>query len=200
MKNILLSEDQFSISIGMSEAKILKIEYQDNKLVIIARDVELLCDFNELEFYSPEISYDQWLNDKYQSNTAHAENFDHVSFFEEVIFYIPNPRIYYEGSQTQFIDLLGEFDFKDYNSYPYSYIFGGTLDDSNHDEFEVCNNQPIMIMFDDEKLERFIKRARDLGESRIIEKIYFDSDREQKRQKLSKKNNFSKYHQYAHHY
>ncbi|MDA1526338.1 hypothetical protein COD67_01810 [Bacillus cereus] len=188
--NITLSEDQFSISIGMSEAEILNIEYHDDNLIISAQNVELLCDFHYMKFYSPQISYDEWLNLKYTSDQFHEENLDHINFFDQVTFVIPNPRIYYEGLQHQFIDILGNFEIKNYDSYPYSYIFGGTIEHSNHDEFEVCSNQYIQFYYDDEKLEDEINKHL-LGYSRNADKIHFDTERELKRQKLSRKNTSS---------
>lgn len=184
--NIKLSEDQFSISIGMSEAEILSIEYHNNHLIISAQNVELLCDFHDLEFFSPQMSYDEWLNHKYISDQIHEENYDHINFFDPVTFVIPNPRIYYEGLQHQFIDILGNFELKNYDSYPYSYIFGGAIEHSNHDEFEVCSNQYIMFHYDDIKLKREIEKYL-LGLSKNTDKIHFDAERELKRQKLSRK-------------
>ncbi|KAA0770779.1 hypothetical protein DN392_22710 [Bacillus sp. BB51/4] len=188
--NITLSEDQFSISIGMSEAEILSIDYYDDNLIIIAQNVELLCDFRNLEFYSPQISYDDWLNLKYISDQVHEENLDHINFFDQVKFVIPNPRIYYEGLQHQFIDILGDFEIKNYDSYPYSYIFGGTIKNSNHDEFEVCSSQYINFHYDDVQLKNEITKH-SLGYYRNTDKIHFDAERELKRQKLSRKNNSS---------
>lgn len=183
--SITLSADQFSISIGMSEAEILNIEYLDDDLIITARNVELLCDFGNLEFHSPKISYDEWLNEKYLSDNIHEENFDHINFFDQVDFVIPNPKIYYEGTQNQFIDILGNFEIKNYDSYPFSYTFGGTIGESNHDEFEVCSNQNITFSYNELQLKRQIEEYLS-GHSGNKDKIYFDKERELKRQKLSR--------------
>lgn len=184
--DITLSEDQFSISIGMSEAEILSIEYKDDNLIINAKNVELLCDFRNLEFYSPQISYDEWLNRKYISEQVHEDNFDHINFFDEVTFVIPNPKIYYEGLQHDFIDILGDFEIKNYDSYPYSYIFGGSIGHSNHDEFEVCSNQDVKFYFSGALLKNEIEK-RLSGHPQNNDKVHFDAERELKRQKLSRK-------------
>ncbi|KRE10129.1 hypothetical protein ASE46_00770 [Bacillus sp. Root239] len=197
--NITLSEDQFSISIGMSEAEILSIKYEDDNLIIDAQNVELLCDFHNLEFYSPRISYDEWLHRKYISDQVHEEDFDHINFFEQVTFVVPNPKIYYEGLQNQFIDILGDFEIKNYDSYPYSYIFGGSIAHSNHDEFEVCSNQDIKFHFSDTQL-KFAIQKRLLGHSENNNKVHFDAERELKRKKLSRKKTSSESILLKHHF
>lgn len=187
MNNVTLSENQFSISIGMSEAEILGIDYANDSLTIIAKNVELLCDFRELDFYSPNISYDEWLNMKYFSDNLHEENFQHIKLLDVVKFVIHNPRIFYEGTQIHFIDILGSFDIKNYDTYPYSYLFGGTIEDSNHDEFEVCSNQNIEFYYNYEQLKYQIQR--NILGFKDTEEKHFDIERELKRQKLARKNN-----------
>lgn len=189
MEMITLSEDQFYISIGMSEAEIASISYEENILTIIAKNVDLLCDFSNIEFYSPQITYDEWLNNKYFSNTFNEDDFDHISFFDAVKFVIHNPKIYYEGSLDQFIFTLGEFDFDEIDSRPYSYTFGGSLKDSNHDEFEICSNQLIEFYYNKHELQRVIQNKRfrtTLESTDFSDRNHINQEREQMKLKLSK--------------
>ncbi|WP_336046148.1 hypothetical protein [Solibacillus ferritrahens] len=147
MNTIKLKENQFYIAVNLSGAKIHDIVKNNSSVRIIMSDVDLLCNFKELNFHSPDISYSDWINDKYISKEYSPEDFEHVTYLDKLVFTIDNPKFYYEGYLDSFIELLNRVDSGITDDFNHTYNFAGILD-KDYDEFEICTNNPIEMSYE----------------------------------------------------
>jgi len=142
---VYLTEDQFLIAIGMSEAIITSVQHLKNKILLTATGIDVLFNFSQLEIHNPDISYDDWLRIKYIGTHTDRDDCKHVFVDSELEFIINDPYIFYEGNQNQFLELLGTISLYPIDDAKHKYIFGGTYLDSAHDEFEIQSNSPIEL-------------------------------------------------------
>ncbi|MGE6719556.1 hypothetical protein ACQKGD_19650 [Peribacillus frigoritolerans] len=187
-----LTENQFLIAIGMSEAKIIYLHYHEQKLHLKATGINVLFDFSKLDLFNPDISYDEWLKIKYIDPSDDREQFKHIFIDDEAEFIIDNPTIYYEGEQDQFHTLLGRFDLNPIDNAQHKYIFGGIYQDSAHDEFEVHTNSPIELHIPDHIIRNSLSTDQENKFLKLDIAIEKAKHKQEIKGKLKKRNNNQK--------
>ncbi|KOS67113.1 hypothetical protein AEA09_14770 [Lysinibacillus contaminans] len=190
MKRISFTENQFLIVVGMSESEITDIEYNpyENQLYITLNSVNILFDYTRLDIFNPDIKYDEWLNYKYFHPEFSPNNFHHILYDETVKFIIDSPTIFYDGNQDIFIDRLSDLGIESTEVNLYKYVFGGTIEDSLYDEFEVYSNSPIKFEYDNRHLQSCAMG----GKSEIQKIALLEEKLARKKESLKKTNKIKK--------
>lgn len=185
MITVQLKENQFYIAVNLSGAKIHDVRKNNASVRIIMSDVELLCNFKELNFHYPDISYSNWINDKYISNEYGAEDFEHVTYLDTLIFTIDHPKFYYEGYLDSFIELLNRVDSDETGDLKNTYTFAGILN-NDYDEFEIYTNSLIEMSYDSATLDLSIQTH--LTEQTMTTNTIYKNDRANKLRKNNTSN------------
>jgi len=191
MVNLSLTQNQFQIAIGMSEAKILSVisNQLTDKLLIEVNGINILYDFTNLKVLNPEMNYDDWLRIKYQDNQFYSEQWEHIFIKDKVSFVIDKPDIFYQGNQDEFLDLLVDLDLYTIEDPKYTFVFGGVYEKSDFDEFEVFSDSPIELIISEDSIKDAVNNAGN-QEMKIEE---FNStldtvkERQRKKDKLNKR-------------
>lgn len=142
---IHFTQDQFQIAIDMSEVEFHSFYFDDQKLFIEASLVNVMYNFSKNEVFISNISYQEWLENKYIKNSETDDRYDYILIDDIVTFVIDEPYVCYEGVQVQFIEEFSKFNLTSNKSPIHTYIFGGIFKNSSYDEFEVFSNSPIEI-------------------------------------------------------
>lgn len=147
MLKIHFNQDQFQIAIDMSEVEFHSFYFDDKKLCIEASLVNVMYNFSKNEVFNSNMSYQEWLENKYIKKSETEDRYDYILIDDMVTFVIDEPYVCYEGVQAQFIEEFSKFNHTSSKSPIHTYTFGGVFENSSYDEFEVFSDSPIEIRF-----------------------------------------------------